>query len=69
MTRINRYSDAERKANRIAAGLPLGDDKPTDAQIAARLRRLVKELDRTDRTEDRHIRNQLQDILDGINDD
>jgi hypothetical protein len=69
ISKINQFSDAERRDNRIAAGLPLGEGTPTDAEIVARLRRLVKEMERMDRTEDRRIRNQLRDILDGYGDD
>lgn len=38
---------------------------PTDAEIAARLRDLVGELERMDRREDYWIRRQLRAILDG----
>jgi hypothetical protein len=38
---------------------------PTDAEIADRLRKLVKELDRMDKREDHDIRIQLHAILDG----
>jgi hypothetical protein len=69
ISKVNKTSSEERKANRIAAGLPLGEGTPTDAEIVARLRRLVKEMERVDRTEDRRIRNQLRDILDGYGDD
>jgi len=37
----------------------------TDAEIADRLRKLVKELERMDRSEDYKIRIQLRNILEG----
>ncbi|HSU47459.1 MAG TPA: hypothetical protein VLJ40_11140 [Arthrobacter sp.] len=43
----------------------MSTDKPTDAEIADRLRSLVKELERMDRSEDYRIRIQLRAILDG----
>jgi hypothetical protein len=65
ISKINETTPEERRANRIAAGLPLGESTPSDAEIVARLKRLVKELERMDRTEDYRIRRQLRDILDG----
>lgn len=38
---------------------------PKDAEIVDRLRKLVKELERMDRSEDRGIRDQLHAILEG----
>lgn len=38
----------------------------TDAQIAARVRSYVKELERVDRSEDYTVRRVLRDILDGV---
>jgi hypothetical protein len=38
---------------------------PTDAEIVDQLRKLVKELERMDRSEDRVVRDQLRAILEG----
>lgn len=59
--------DAAREITERVLGAVKIADNPgvSDAQIAARLRSYVKELERVDRSEDRTVRRVLRDILDG----
>jgi hypothetical protein len=59
-------ADAREIAEQVLGAVKIAETQsPTDAQIAARLRSYVKELERVDRSEDRSVRRVLRDILDG----